>query len=86
MTGIRANISLAFDLLATNILFDCPDPKGLGDNLNHSASWEERTKVSNVAKTMAAYARIAMQHEKDKNEKLAIETWQKVFPNFPAYG
>jgi hypothetical protein len=86
MNNIRGNIRLAFTLLSSAVLGSCPDPKGLEADLDTHASWEDRYKVYAVAQLMAKYAAEATVWENNNNDKAAIETWRKVFPDFPAYG
>ncbi len=86
MSNIRGNVSLAFTLLSSAVLGSCPDPKGLEADLDTHASWDDRYKVYTVAQLMAKYAAEAIGYENSKNDKAAIETWRKVFPDFPAYG
>ena len=86
MSGVRGNIGLAFTLLSSAVLGTCPDPKGLEADLDTHASWDDRCKVYAVAQLMAKYAAEAIGYENNKNDKAAIETWRKVFPDFPTYG
>jgi hypothetical protein len=86
MTGVRANVRAAFDILHASILNSCPDPKGLGEDLDDAEDYDDRLKVWNVTSTMATYAANAIAAEQRDDDKAAIEWWQKVFPGFPAYG
>lgn len=86
MTNIKANISLAFELLASKITKSCPDPKGLGEDLDNSMSWENKIKVQTAANSMASYARNAINAENDNDHRSAMIWWKQIFSDFPTYG
>ena len=86
MEGIRQNISSAFTTLSTQINIPCPDPKGLGPDLDDGINSETRKKIRTVASNMAFYSFYAVVMEDAGEHKEAIELWQKVFPSFPDYG
>lgn len=83
--NLRASVPLAFQTLATQIISSCPDPKGLGPNLDNGVSWEVKRKVHQAANERAGYANQALEYEQKGDHKNAIKYWGFVFPNFPAY-
>ena len=86
ITNLRAAIPSVFWNLYSAVLSPCPDPKGLGDNLEVGVDWDTRKKVSEGAKDMAVYTQLALDYEAKDDHKTAISYWSSVFPNFPAYG
>lgn len=82
---LRISVPLAFQTLATQILSSCPDPKGLGPNLDAAVSWEVKTKVQQAASERAGYAKQALEYEQKGDHKNAMTYWRFVFPNFPTY-
>lgn len=86
ISSIKAAIPTVFNNLRSSVLSACPDPKGLGENLEVGVDYDTRTKVSTSAKDMASYAQSALDSEGRGDQKSAIAYWSKVFPNFPAYG
>lgn len=83
---LRSSIPLAFQTLATQVVQSCPDPKGLGGNLDAGISWETKRKVQEAATKRADYATWAIDYERKGDHKNAIMWWGYVFPNFPSYG
>lgn len=86
LSSIKSAIPTVFNNLSSSVLTTCPDPKGLGDNLDAGMSWDTRQKVSNAAREMASYANYALDAENRGDHKTAIQYWSSIFPNFPAYG
>jgi len=87
ITDIKANIAAAFEQIAALILASCPDPKGLGPNLDSNISWETKTKVQSKANEMAQFGRYGLSYEQQGNHEEAIKWWKFIFyPDFPAYG
>jgi hypothetical protein len=84
-SNLRVSVPLAFQTLATQILSSCPDPKGLGPNLDANVPWEVKRKVHQAANERAGYANQALEYEQKGDHKNAIKYWGLVFPNFPAY-
>lgn len=84
-SNLRASVPIAFQTLATQILSYCPDPKGLGPNLDTNVSWEVKRKVQQAANERVRYANQALEYEQKGDHKNAIKYWGLVFPNFPAY-
>lgn len=69
------------DHLASVILWDVQDPKGIQGNIN-KLDFQERSRISAVATQHATDARQARQNETNNDHKASIETWQKVFGAF----
>lgn len=87
IVDVKASIVPAFEQIAALILSSCPDPKGLGSNLDSGISWEIKTKVQSKAKEMAQFGRYALSCEQQGNHEEAIKWWKFIFyPDFPAYG
>ncbi|WP_110514553.1 hypothetical protein [Herpetosiphon llansteffanensis] len=87
ITSYQSAIKYFFDNLSTRLLFPCPDPKGLGSNLDETVSLETKMKINSAAIDDANNARLAMYHEGQNNHQEAISYWQKIFGlEFPAYG
>lgn len=86
ITSMRHSLPTAFTQLAAQVLSSCPDPKGLGPNLDEGMSWETRSKVNKAAITMAQYAQWALEEEQKGNHKEAIKWWGYIFHDFPTYG
>ena len=86
LSSIKSAIPIVFSKLHSATLTTCPDPKGLGDNLEAGISWNIRQSVSEAARNMASYANIALDAENRSDHKTAIGNWSKIFPNFPPYG
>ncbi|KPV54313.1 hypothetical protein SE17_04555, partial [Kouleothrix aurantiaca] len=86
LSSVKVTVPIAFDALATGLLQSCPDPKGLGPNLDASLGWDDRSKVSSKAIDMAKYARWALEYEQKDDHKEAYKWWGFIFPDFPAYG
>lgn len=84
-SNLRASVPLAFQTLANQIYSSCPDPKGLGPNLDNGVSWEVKRKVHQAANERAGYANRALEYEQKGDHKNAIKYWGLVFPNFPTY-
>jgi hypothetical protein len=83
----REAISYFFEMCKTNIWTACPDPKGLGRNLDQKVDTETKRKVSASMSTAATYAARALNLEANGNYKDAIGYWGLIFgPEFPKYG
>ena len=79
---IRWSVLCAFQQIAYHVMNTCPDPKGLGPNLDEGMTWETREKVCDAANDRAQYATYALQYEQQGDHEKAIECWKEVFPNF----
>jgi hypothetical protein len=74
-------ISYLLDHIASVIIWDVQDPKGIQGNINKLDA-QTRQRISAVAKRHADYARQARQHESNGNHEASIEMWQEVFGSF----
>lgn len=81
---LRSHVPAAFQILAARVLVSCPDPKGLGPNLDMGIEWEKRQKIAEVARQRAQYAQWALEYEQRGDHRNAIKWWGYVFPNFSA--
>lgn len=86
MANVKTGIPTAFRQLAAQVVLACPDPKGLGPNLDAGVSWDTKNKVREAATKMVQYADWAIEYENKNEHKDAIMWWGFVFPNFPTYG
>jgi hypothetical protein len=84
--SIKGAVPTAFRALQSAVLGSCPDPKGLGENLEVGVAWDKRVKVYSSAGQMAQYADEALSQEAKGDHKAAIGYWSRIFPGFPAYG
>lgn len=75
------------DNAPTYLMQSCPDPKGLGPNLDADVPYDTKQKVQAAMKSAADEAWYGVYHEEKQNYQLSIEHWQKVFgSSFPSYG
>jgi hypothetical protein len=73
--------------LTLALLAGCPDPKGLGPNLDANIDYDTKKKVHDMAVTARKSAVEAINKEIAGDHKAAINLWGDVFgPNFPTYG
>ena len=79
---VRWSVPDAFQQLAYQVMFACPDPKGLGPNLDEGLPWETREKVRDAANDRAEYATYALHYEQQGDHQEAIKWWGYVFPSF----
>lgn len=79
---IRWSVPCAFQQIASHVMYTCPDPKGLGPNLDEGMTWETREKIRDAANDRAQYATYALQYEQQGDHEEAIKWWGYVFPNF----
>lgn len=86
MSSIRRNIRYAFGTLSKQIGVSCPDPKGLGPNLDNGINSETREKIRMAALEMGVISHYAIEMEDAGKHKEAIKLWQRVFPRYPDYG
>lgn len=65
----------------------CPDPKGLGPNLDQDVDSETKGKIKAAMKEAASNADLAVYYEAQEQYENGINAWKKVFgPSFPSYG
>ena len=86
ITNLRESILTAFQVLGQQVLSACPNPQGLGPDLDSDIGWEQRVKVRDAANKMVGFAKYALDYEKNKDHKEAIDWWKFIFSEFPAYG
>ncbi|HEY3054105.1 MAG TPA: hypothetical protein VGK04_12030 [Thermoanaerobaculia bacterium] len=71
----------------TYVWLSCPDPKGLGPNLDADISYETKKKVTDAMSEAARFASNADLMEGVGDQKSAIYWWGRVFgTDFPSYG
>lgn len=76
-----------FDNCPTYLWRTCPDPKGLGPNLDTGVDLATKQKVATAMEEGASQAASALRYEGQSNPKDAIYWWRRVFgPDFPEYG
>ena len=69
------------------VVATCPDPKGLGADLDANVDWEKKMKVKAAIETAAYWSDQAVTAEIKDNHSKAIACWQRVFGSeFPEYG
>ena len=81
-SSVRWSVPEAFQMLASGIMYACPDPKGLGPNLDSDIAWHTREKIRDAANMRAQYATYALQYEQQADHQEAIKWWNYVFPSF----
>lgn len=87
ITDFPTAMKYFFDHCPTHLWSSCPDPKGLGDNLDSGVSRDTKEKVSQAMTKAADYGGYALKYEKQSNDEEAIYWWRQVFgPNLPDYG
>lgn len=65
----------------------CPDPKGLGPNLDAGVDFNTKEKVMAAMLEASTWARYALMYEAQSSNSDAIYWWQQVFGSqFPTYG
>lgn len=80
-------VKFFFNNSSPHIWSSCPDPKGLGQNLDLEVSYETKQKVVNAIAEARQFADYALMYESQSNHKDAIYWWRRVFGSeFPEYG
>lgn len=80
-------MKLFFDKCPYYLARSCPDPKGLGPDLDANMDWSQREKVIKVMANASMYAEYALSYQSNLKHKEAIEQWQRIFgAKFPNYG
>jgi hypothetical protein len=76
-----------FDRCGVYLALSCPDPKGLGPDLDTGIEYTTKQKVKDALSRAATYAAYARTYENGSDHKTAIYWWSQVFgPQFPIYG
>jgi hypothetical protein len=87
ITTYRAAVKYFFEVCQTSLWLSCPDPKGLGPNLDQGIDYETKRKIAAAMSEAAVYAQRALKYEADGNHKDAIAYWSLIFGSgFPGYG
>lgn len=87
MNSLQAGLSYFFANASFYLNTGCPDPKGLGPNLDIHVSVENKQKVDAALQEAAKRAGYALMYESQSDTKNAIYWWQQIFgANFPSYG
>ena len=78
-------MSDVLDYISTHVYYGVNDPKGIQGNLN-KLSWEDMHKISDRAASDSKKAKLAIAHDLNGNQRLAIETWGQIFGSkFPLF-
>lgn len=76
-----------FQVAPTYLTSSCPDPKGLGPDLDEDIERSTKEKVEEAMKKAADDAWYAVYYQQRGYQKDAINRWSDVFgPQFPSYG
>ncbi|GGO33937.1 hypothetical protein [Deinococcus humi] len=80
-------LARCFGRLTDAVFQPCPDPKGLGPDLDLGVDWLRRTQISENASWAAYFTEIALEYDKDGETEDAFGAWRDVFGKaFPSYG
>lgn len=83
---VDLEIAPVLEYISAAVFNPVPDPKGIQGDIN-SLSWDERGKVSNVAKSHANAARTARTYESNGDQHMCTLYWYDVFGDeFPRWG
>lgn len=75
------------DNSSTAVLGSCPDPKGMGPNLDADISFSTKQSVVTAILEHSKKAGYAQMYESQGDGESAIYWWGQIFgPSFPAYG
>lgn len=84
---IPTAIAYFFDHCLAPLALPCPDPKGLGENLDRGVDAATKQRVRAAVDAAATSARTALREASQYNHAAAIAAWREVFgPEFPSYG
>ena len=87
MKLIRIGLVYFFSHAINKVQEPCPDPKGLGPNLDADVDTESRQKIVDALKRAAENSLAAINYEAEEDHRNAITEWRKIFgPSFPSYG
>lgn len=80
-------IKYFFDSCPYYLATPCPDPKGLGPNLDAGVDLNTKEKVTKAMSAASTWAGYALMYEAQSRHDEAIYWWQQVFGyQFPTYG
>jgi hypothetical protein len=83
----QRGIKFFFDNGPAQLMSSCPDPKGLGPNLDADIGYETKVSVRDKMREVAELAGNALYYERGGNHEYAIGYWRDVFGgDFPTYG
>lgn len=86
-THIPSLLEQCFSRLQKAVFQPCPDPKGLGPDLDLGVDWLRRAQIARNLSSSAYNARRAIQCEADSDTEEAFDYWKGIFgPDFPSYG
>lgn len=81
----RRGLKLLFEYLASAVMKPCPDPAGLGPDLDAKLSSSERAAARDLLQRAATVAAHAVFHEGTGNAAGAVTSWQQLLgPDFRA--
>lgn len=87
LSSLQSGIKHFFDYAPGYLYLNCPDPKGLGPNLDANVSYDTKQKIAVAMSTAATNAGYAIMYEGQGDIVNAIYWWKQVFgANFPDYG
>lgn len=80
-------LETCFERLKKVVFKPCPDPKGIGPDLDLGVDWLKRTQFSKNVCTAETQAWMANNKERDGETEMAFWWWQRLFgETFPKYG
>ena len=87
ISSLQQGIKYFFDNGRTYLNIPCPDPKGLGPNLDANISWGTKQKIAAVMCETVTQIGYATMYEISGDHENAIYWWAQIFgPRFPNYG
>lgn len=85
--ALPAGVKYFFDQAPALLMSACPDPKGLGPNLDDGVDYAAKVSVRDKMREVAEYAGYALNYERAGHQETAIRHWRDVFGGeFPTYG
>lgn len=87
ITDFPQALKYFFDNCPSYLRMSCPDPKGLGANLDAGMDTTTKEKVGKAMSEAATFAGYALMYESQSKINDAIYWWQRIFGSeFPIYG
>jgi len=87
ITSLPQGVADFFYWATVYIDWTCPDPKGLGPNLDANLDSTTRGKIKAAMQEAERDSQQALAHERRGETEAAINKWKRVFgPSFPSYG
>ena len=85
--SVQDGVSQFFSGAGLHLQSSCPDPKGLGPDLDADVSWDTKQKVSAALGEASERLKYARFYEGEGDNASAIYWWGRVFgSSFPSYG